>query len=234
MRQNALGQPIGDPVDFPTAPRPPRTAIDARYCSVVPAGPQHVADLFAAIAEDPDGASWTYMPYGPFPTLEDYRAWAVPAFAGDDPLFHAIVDRGTGKPVGVAALMRIDPKNGVIEVGSIHFTGRLRRSRAATEAMYLLMRRAFDELGYRRYEWKCDDLNAPSRKAALRYGFVYEGTFRQAVVYKGRNRDTAWFSILDREWPRVKAAFEAWLEPSNFDADGRQRCSLAELRASVP
>lgn len=141
-----------------------------------------------------------------------------------DPLFHTItVD---GAPVGMASLMRIDPANGVIEVGNINYTPALSRTRAATEAMFLLMARAFDDLGYRRYEWKCDALNVPSRNAAARLGFTYEGTFRQAIVYKGRNRDTAWFSILDTEWPRLKAGFVAWLDPSNFDAEGQQRRPL--------
>jgi len=131
-----------------------------------------------------------------------------------------------GQPLGVASLMRIDPANGVIEVGNINFAPALSRTRAATEAMYLLMRRAFDELGYRRYEWKCDALNVPSRQAAARLGFTYEGTFRQAITYKGRNRDTAWFSILDSEWPRLRAGFEQWLAPSNFDAQDQQRSPL--------
>ncbi len=144
---------------------------------------------------------------------------------GRRPLFHAIHDE-SGAPAGVAAFLRIDPVNGVIEVGHINFAPRLKRTRVATEAMYLMMRRVFEELGYRRYEWKCDSLNAPSRAAATRFGFTFEGIFRQAIVYKGRNRDTAWFSIIDREWPAVKAAFEAWLDPSNFDEAGRQRAPL--------
>jgi RimJ/RimL family protein N-acetyltransferase len=126
--------------------------------------------------------------------------------------------------------MRIEPAHGVIEVGGITFSPSLKKTRAATESMYLMMRRAFDELGYRRYEWKCDSLNAPSRAAATRYGFTYEGIFRQAIVYKGRSRDTAWFSITDVEWPRVRAAFEAWLDPANFNADGQQKRRLSDLR----
>jgi len=150
------------------------------------------------------------------------------AATGPDPLFQAIVDAATGKAVGVASFMRIDPANGVIEVGGINYSPLLQRRPAATEAMYLMMRRAF-ELGYRRYEWKCDSLNAPSRAAAQRLGFSYEGTFRQAWVYKGRNRDTAWYSIIDREWAALRGAFERWLAPGNFDADGRQRVSLSGL-----
>jgi RimJ/RimL family protein N-acetyltransferase len=150
--------------------------------------------------------------------------------AKTDPLHHAIIDVATGKAVGTAALMRIDPAHGVIEIGSIAYSPYLKRSRAGTEAMFLFMRRVFDELGYRRYEWKCDSLNAPSRRAAERYGFQYEGTFRQAIVYKGRSRDTAWFSIIDRDWPVIRAGFEQWLAPENFDAAGNQRRSLASLR----
>jgi RimJ/RimL family protein N-acetyltransferase len=148
---------------------------------------------------------------------------------GDDPLFHAILDGGTGRAVGVASYLRIDPPVGVIEVGHINYSPALQGTTAATEAMYLMMRRVFDELGYRRYEWKCDALNAPSRAAAERLGFVFEGIFRQATIYKGRNRDTAWYSIVDGEWPRLRDAFERWLDPANFDAQGRQRQRLSEL-----
>ena len=147
----------------------------------------------------------------------------------DDPLFHAVVDRANGRATGVASYLRIEERAGVIEVGHINYAPPLQRTPASTEAMYLMMRRVFDELGYRRYEWKCDALNAPSRAAARRLGFRFEGIFRQATVYKGRNRDTAWFSVLDSEWPALKAAFERWLSPENFDEDGRQRQSLASL-----
>ena len=143
-------------------------------------------------------------------------------------MFFAIIDRGSGKPVGVASYMRITPAAGTIEVGHIHFSEKMKRSPIATEAMYLMMKKAFD-LGYRRYEWKCDSLNAPSRAAAARFGFRYEGIFRQALVYKGRNRDTAWFSIIDSEWPAVRKAFETWLDPGNFDEKGKQKVRLAEL-----
>jgi RimJ/RimL family protein N-acetyltransferase len=170
---------------------------------------------------------WTYMGYGPFARLDTYTAWAESAAASEDPLFHAIVDQATGKAVGVAAYLRVEPGVGVIEVGHIAYSPILQRTPAATEAMYLLMRRVFDELGYRRYEWKCDALNAASRGAAERLGFTFEGIFRQATLYKGRNRDTAWYSVIDREWPQLKAAFEAWLDPSNFDGVGRQRTRLA-------
>ena len=231
-QRNHLGQPIGRPLPgWEARPRPPRTAMDGRFCRLEPLDPgRHAADLLAANAEDRDGRNWTYLPYGPFARDNDYRQWLARFCRGDDPLFHAGVARDSGRAVGVASLMRIDPVNRVIEVGGINYSPRLQRRRAATEAMYLLMRRVFDELGYRRYEWKCDALNAPSRAAAERLGFRFEGIFRQAVVYKGRSRDTAWFSVIDSEWPALKAAFEGWLAPANFDEAGRQRRRLAELR----
>src|SRR6202022_2361927 len=178
---------------------------------------------------DPEGLNWTYLVQEPFADYPSYRTWLEQAAAGEDPLFHAIVDLQSGSAVGVAAYMRIDRPNGVIEVGNINYSPLLQKRPAATEAMFLMMRRVFAELGYRRYEWKCDALNAASRAAALRLGFRYEGLFRQATVYKGRNRDTAWFSILDSEWPTLKPAFERWLDPGNFDGTGRQRGSLSSF-----
>lgn len=232
QHRNALGQPIGFPLPaWQARPRPPRTAMEGRYCRVEPLDPgRHGADLHAANREDAEGRNWTYLPYGPFATAEDYRRWLETFCRGDDPLFHAVIDRATGRAVGVASYMRIEPAVGVIEVGGINYAPPLQRKPAATEAMYLMMRRAFDELGYRRYEWKCDTLNAPSRAAAERLGFRFEGIFRQATVYKNRNRDTAWFSIIDGEWPTLRAAFERWLDPANFDDAGRQRRRLSELR----
>ena len=228
-RTNELGQPTGEPVPGWTArPRPPRSAIAGRFCRIEPLDPQrHAADLFDANARDAIGRMWTYLAYGPFARLEDYRAWAEKMAPSDDPLFHAVIDQSTGKAVGIAAYLRIEPAVGVIEVGHIAFSPLVQRTPAATEAMYLMMRRVFDELGYRRYEWKCDSLNSPSRAAAERLGLRFEGVFRQATLYKGRNRDTAWYSIIDREWPAQKAGFEAWLDPANFDAEGKQRLSLA-------
>jgi RimJ/RimL family protein N-acetyltransferase len=203
-----------------------------RYCRVELVDPvRHAADLHAANSEDVQGRMWTYLSVGPFGDEASYRAWLMTVAASEDPLFHAVVDARTGKAVGLCAFLRIDPGNGVIEVGHLQFSPRLQRTPLATEAMFLMMRRAFDELGYRRYEWKCDSLNAPSRAAAERYGFRFEGIFRQAIVYKGRNRDTARFSILDSEWPAIKDALERWLDPTNFDADGKQRSRLADLRA---
>jgi RimJ/RimL family protein N-acetyltransferase len=202
-----------------------------RYCRLEHVNAQrHEAELFAAYMEAPDGRDWTYLFSERPENAADFRAYLAKLEKSEDPLHFTIVDTEAGKCVGTAALMRIEPTHGVIEVGSITFAPRLKKTRAATESMYLMMRRAFDELGYRRYEWKCDSLNAPSRAAAARYGFTFEGIFRKAVVYKGRSRDTAWFSITADEWPRVRAAFEAWLDPVNFDNEGNQKRRLADLR----
>jgi RimJ/RimL family protein N-acetyltransferase len=232
--KNSFGQPVGEPVAWSARPLPPRTVAEGRYCRLEPIDPaKHAQGLFEAISDDSEGRSWTYMAYGPFPTFAEYEEWMKATCLGGDPLFHVLVDKATERPVGVAGLLRIDPKNGVIEVGHIHYSPRLKRTRVATEGMFLLMKRVFDELGYRRYEWKCDALNEPSRRAAERLGFTFEGIFRQAIVYKGRNRDTAWFSIVDREWPALRAAYEAWLDPANFDDSGRQRRALATLTAEA-
>ncbi len=232
-RMNEYGQPIGDEVPgWTERPWPPRTALPGRYVRLEPLDvARHAPDLDRANRLAPDDRAWTYLSVGPFATFEAYRAWLDYAASAKDPLFHAIIDLATGRAVGLAAYMRIDPKGGAIEVGHINFSNQLQRTRGATEAMYLMMARAFDELGYRRYEWKCDALNAPSRAAAERLGFRFEGIFRQALVYKGRSRDTAWFSILDTEWPALKAAFETWLAPENFDQAGRQKRSLSALTA---
>jgi RimJ/RimL family protein N-acetyltransferase len=226
---NNLAQPIGAPIGSWTAPpHPPREPMRGRFCSLVPFDARYVADLYAANSLDVDGRSWTYLPYGPFAAEEDYRAWAMETCTGSDPLFHVIVDGDSRRPLGVAAYLRVQASSGSIEVGHIHFSPPLQRTRAATEAMYLMMQRAF-ALGFRRYEWKCDALNAPSRRAAERLGFTFEGVFRQATVYKGRNRDTAWYSVIDAEWPALAHAFDAWLNPDNFDDKGRQRFSLAAV-----
>ena len=204
-----------------------------RFSTVLPLDPErHAAELFAAYSDDREGRLWTYLPRGPYASLDEFRAYADAACRSDDPLVHAIIDNSTGAAVGTASYMRIEPAVGVIEVGSITYSPRLQRTPAATEAMYLMMRRVFDELGYRRYEWKCDSLNAPSRAAAARLGFCYEGLFRQASLTRGRNRDTSWFSVIDSEWPQLRAAFERWLDPANFDRDGTQRQSLASFRSA--
>jgi RimJ/RimL family protein N-acetyltransferase len=235
FEHNDLGQPVGLPVPgWSPRPGPPRTPMIGRFCTVEPFAPaRHAAQLFAAYAEDREGRLWSYLPRGPYAALDEYRRWAEDAAGRDDPLTHAIIDNATGEAVGTAAYMRIEPAVGVIEIGSITYSPVLQRRPAATETMYLMMRRVFDELGYRRYEWKCDSLNAPSRAAAQRLGFQYEGMFRQATMTRGRNRDTAWFSVIDREWPALRTAFERWLDPANFDAAGQQRQSLASLRSTL-
>jgi RimJ/RimL family protein N-acetyltransferase len=231
-RRNPFGQEIGWPLPgWQPAVPPPRTAMAGRLAIVEPLdGARHAAELFAANALDRDGRNFTYYPYGPFAALADYRAWVDSVCADPHRLFHAIIDRASGKAVGVACYADIQPNNGVIEVAALNFSPLLQRRPAATEAHYLLMRRAFDELGYRRYQWKCDSWNLPSRAAAERLGFTYEGLFRQAIVVKGRNRDTMWYAIVDRDWPRLRHAFECWLDPANFDPDGRQRATLASFR----
>jgi len=230
----AASLPVGVAVpDWSPPPRPSREPMAGRTCRVEPLDvDRHAADLFAADALDRDGVSWTYLPYGPFKTLGDYVDWMTAAVGREDPYFHAIVDRATGAAAGVASYLRIDPAAGSIEVGHIHYSPKLQRTIAATEAMYLMMKRAF-ELGYRRYEWKCNALNAASRAAAQRLGFSYEGVFRQARVDKGRNRDTAWYACIDGEWPALDRAFRAWLDPSNFDAAGRQKTRLSDWTSPI-
>ena len=239
MHYNELGQPIGPPLPYWKAPphpaHAPRVTLEGRYCRLEPLAIRHAADLRAANALDATLADWTYLSYGPLVTLEDYHDWMRKSCQGNDPLFYVIVtgvNTPDEKAVGVASYMRIDPASGCIEVGGIKFSPLLQRTRAATEAMHLMMRHAFG-LGYRRYEWKCDTFNVPSRAAAQRYGFSYEGVFRQATVYKHRSRDTAWYSIIDSEWPAIDAAFTRWLAPDNFDADGRQNLSLSALTAPL-
>jgi RimJ/RimL family protein N-acetyltransferase len=231
---NELGQPVGFPLPgWTPRARPPREPMTGRYCRVEPLDPRrHAADLYEANSRDPSGRAWTYLFAGPFDSFDVYVNWMTSSCLGDDPLFHAILDAITGKAVGVAAYMRIDPKVGSIEVGNINYSPLLQHRSAATEAMYLMMKRVFG-LGYRRYEWKCDSLNAPSRAAAQRLGFSYEGIFRQAVVYKGRNRDTAWYAMIDSEWPELDQAFTRWLAPDNFDANGQQRQRLSDLTAPI-
>jgi RimJ/RimL family protein N-acetyltransferase len=234
---NSHGQPVGDPVPgwVPRA-RPEAVSLIGSSCRLERLDEtRHAADLFAADRADIDGTSWTYLSYGPFADRDSYTAWVREVAATDDPYFFAVVDTAAGSPtrdraVGVLSLLRIAPAAGSIEVGHIHLSPALQQTRASTEAQFLLLRYVFDDLGYRRYEWKCDALNAPSRRAAERLGFTYEGTFRQALVVKGRNRDTAWFAITDGDWPAIREAFAAWLAPDNFDDDGRQRSPLRARR----
>ena len=227
-RINELGQPIGEEVAgwCPVEP-PPRTPMQGRLCRLEPLDIlTHVDDLFEAFTADKAGGLWTYMPMGPFSTVSELKDWMDGACTGEDPVFYTIINEATDKAVGFASYLRIDAAVGVIEVGYIAFSPQLQKTAMATEAMFLMMRRVFDELGYRRYEWKCDALNEASRKAALRFGFTGDGIFEQATIYKGRNRDTAWYSILDKHWPRMKAAFEQWLAEDNFDEQGQQKQAL--------
>ncbi len=208
--------------------------MQGRFCRLEPLDPQlHLADLCAAWADPEDEKDWTYMPFGPFRNEGEFRRHLDATGGSSDALHYTVIDLTTDRAVGTLALMRIEPGHGVIEVGFVTFSRYLKRSPLSTEAQFLLMKYVFDQLGYRRYEWKCDSLNAPSCNAARRLGFSFEGTFRQAIVYKGRNRDTNWFSIIDKEWPSVREAFEQWLKPENFDEDGKQRHSLAALRDNV-
>ena len=229
---NHFGQPVGFPVDnWHARPRPPKSGMSGNYCRVVPIDMQlHAAELHQEYLKDLEHRIWTYLGYGPFDTLEDFKAWMKAYCLGSDPLFHAIIENESSMALGVASYMRIQPEFGVIEVGHINYSPALQRRRASTEAMYLMMQRVFDELGYRRYEWKCDALNAASRKAAERLGFTFEGVFRQATIYKERNRDTAWYSIVDTEWPALKNAFQCWLNRENFDPHGRQKQRLSEFQ----
>ena len=234
MGINELNQPVGDPVlGWSGRAVPDLATLEGAYCRLERLDPdRHAAQLFDADRRDVRGESWTWLPYGPFADLADYRRWVDHVHGGSDPLFYAIVDTdpltrelGHGA-VGVLSLLRCQPEHGVIEVGHVHYSPWLQRTRAATEAQHLLAGYVFDGLGYRRYEWKCDALNAGSRAAAERLGFTYEGLFRQDKVVKGRNRDTAWYSILDGEWPAVRDRLAGWLHPDNFDARGRQLSSL--------
>lgn len=225
---NDHGQPLGRPVEWTGATAPAKDVVlEGAGVGLEPIGPQHVDDLLSALCREDDEPIWTYLSWERPRTREEMAAIVEDGAADPERVMYAIVARETGRAVGFCSLMRIDPAMGSIEVGQIAFGRQLQRSRAATEAMALLARHVFDDLGHRRYEWKCDSLNAASRRAAIRLGFIWEGRFRQALVYKGRNRDTDWFSITDREWPRVRAALDAWLDDSNFDSAGRQRVRLA-------
>ena len=212
-------------------PRPERVTLEGRYTRLEPLdAARHGADLYAmAIAPGAEDRFRYLFETRPADAVE-FAAWTAQAAASTDPLFFAVVDGATGRAEGRQALMRIDPAHGVIEIGSIHWGPAMARSRIATEALYLFGRHAFETLGYRRFEWKCHNLNEPSKRAAQRFGFTYEGLFRQHMVAKGRNRDTAWFSIIDSEWPERARAFEAWLDPANFDAAGLQKQRLEDFR----
>ena len=215
-------------------PRPERRALQGRYVRLEPLDPdRHGDDLYAASSGPQAEESFRYLFESPPESRTAFEPWLAKAAASEDPLYFAVVDEATGRAEGRLTFMRIDQAHGVIETGSILFGPRLARTRGATEAIYLQARHAFEDLGYRRFEWKCNDLNEPSKRAAERLGFTFEGVFRQHMVVKGLNRDTAWYAMLDREWPARKQAFERWLSPDNFDADGRQRISLAACHEDI-
>ena len=225
--------PVGPATDPKPARRPERVVLHGRLVDLVPLDPQsHGESLFQLTCGPEKEYLWTYLLKGPFSDRNEFEAYLEWLAEPDDPLCFAVVDRPSGRAVGWASYMRVEPAHRVIEVGNIMFSPAVRRNTGATEAIYLMARNAFEALGYRRFEWKCNALNAPSRRAALRFGFTFEGIFRQHMVVKGRSRDTAWFSMLDAEWPQRKEAFEKWLRPSNFDEQGRQKTSLSALNAS--
>lgn len=228
LELNHLSQPVGIAVqNWKPAAFPTRETMPGHFCRLEPLDPKrHTESLFKANALDQEGRNWTYLPYGPFADLESYRNWMLKNCCGRDPLFYAVIDNVTDRAIGVASYLRVDAHNGSIEVGHLNFSPLLQHTTAATEAMYLMMARAF-KMGYRRYEWKCNALNEPSRAAAQRLGFSFEGIFRNASVLKGRNRDTAWYAIIDEDWPAIQEAFLQWLNPSNFDLNGKQKKSLS-------
>ena len=229
MPVNEYGQMIGEPVDDTPGVLPSLVRIEGRYTTIEALSVEkHAEDLLAVYGPDSPREMWTYLFQEPVADMEELVNLLNQMLARKDRFFYAILDRETGKSLGTFSLMRIDQNNRVIEVGTVIFSPELRGTRIGTEAQYLLARYVFEELNYRRYEWKCDALNLPSRRAAERLGFVYEGTFRQAVVYKGRTRDTDWLSMIDKDWPQVKARLETWLAPKNFDKNGQQIKSLRQ------
>jgi len=226
-------QPVGPLVNPRPAKRPERATLRGRAVTLVPLDADKHADaLFRGANGGDRDRLWTYLPDGPFADAAAFKASIAAKAQSADPLFFAVLDNASGLAVGYQTLMRVDATNRVIEIGNILYTPAMQRTIGATEAQYLFAAYVFDDLGYRRYEWKCNDLNAPSKRAALRLGFAFEGVFRQHMIVKGRNRDTAWFSMLDSEWPARRGAFERWLAPENFDAAGRQKIALASLNGA--
>ena len=232
MRElNEFNQPIGQRVpNWRPLERPATKPLVGNFCHLEPIDiNNHSNQLFSNLSADNSGESWTYLPYGPFPTIVEFEEWLKETIADRDTLLYAIMDVNNKQPIGIAGFLRINSAHGTIEVGHLHYSTFLRQSPAATDAMYLMMSYAFDELHYRRYEWKCHSLNQPSRNAALRLGFTFEGIFRQCNVFKDRNRDTAWFSVIDSEWPELKEKFKRWLSRDNFDERGKQKVRLQDL-----
>jgi RimJ/RimL family protein N-acetyltransferase len=235
VSDTASDVPIGPEVASHAARRPERIRIDGRDVVLVPIDVAAHGPTLYALSHGPEReAQWRYLWDGPYPSEAAFLENLSQKATSEDPFFFSIVERASGRAVGVASYLRITPTDRVIEVGSILFTPALQRTRGATEAMFLMARHAFDTLGYRRYEWKCNALNAPSRRAAVRLGFQFEGIFRQHMIVKGRSRDTAWFAMIDRDWPAIRAAYEAWLDPANFDAGGRQRTPLRMPSIAAP
>jgi RimJ/RimL family protein N-acetyltransferase len=232
-RMTSGASPLGEPVSYVRPPRPEPVELRGRHVVLRPLDPAADAGELFACSHPPDGdpAVWTYLFDGPFASASEMRASLEEAVRSDDYVVFTVVPISSRPPLprGSCSYLRITPEHGVIEIGSIWFAASLQRSTATTEAIYLLARHAFDQLGYRRLEWKCNALNAPSRRAAERFGFAFEGVFEQHMIAKSRNRDTAWFAITDKRWPAVRSAFETWLSPSNFDADGRQHLRLGDL-----
>jgi RimJ/RimL family protein N-acetyltransferase len=225
----STGQQVGLTVDQTPAQPPAPITLEGRYGRVEKLAQHHEGALWKTVQGHDQ--TWTYMSYGPFSDVANFSRWFAGRLTLDDPYSYAVVDR-SNQAVGIATLMEIRPAMRVIEVGHIVYSPALQRTPLGTEAQYLLAHYVFETLGYRRYEWKCNALNAPSRRAALRYGFVFEGILRQQMIAKGRNRDTAYYSMLDSEWPARKAAFERWLAPENFDAAGKQKVGLSELNGA--
>lgn len=230
-RMNEYDQPVGlDLPDWTKRSRPCADRLEGQYCRLEHLDfKKHKDDLFEAY-RNTEASSWTYLPHGPFQDEEVFSLYLSAIAASNDPFHYAIIDYANGKAMGSLSLMRIDTYSGVVEVGHIIYSDALKKSRVATETQYLLMRYVFDDLGYRRYEWKCDALNAPSRAAASRLGFQYEGIFRNAVIYKNRTRDTAWYAMIEEDWPALKEAFCSWLNEDNFDEEGRQISKLEHFR----
>lgn len=235
MTIQATTYQVGPPVpNWQPRPQPAGVVLTGSHCRLEPLNPGlHAGSLFGAYSNAPDDEDWTYLSVGPFPDAKAFQVYAEQMSQSTDPLHFAVIDLHSSLAVGTLALMRQQPQHGIIEVGFVMFSPVLQRSLISTEAQFLLMSYVFDQLGYRRYEWKCDSLNRRSRNAAMRLGFQYEGIFRQAMIYKGRSRDTAWFSILDKEWPVLKAAFQQWLDPRNFDVEGVQVTRLQVIRGRI-
>jgi len=234
-RTNALGQPIGDalPDGWSPPPRPVRLSLEGRWAHVVPLNASaHGSQLFDALQNDTTGAGWTYMTHGPYSSLESFMAWLQKAETDQGSMFFAYLNAKTRRAIGFGAFQRITPAAATIEIGGILMSPLMQRTPMSTEAMFLKAAYVFS-LGYRRLEWKCDALNAPSNAAAKRLGFSFEGIFRKAMHYKGRSRDTAWYAIIDEDWPRIEQAHKAWLSPENFEHDGTQKQRLADLMQRV-